>query len=133
MNGTSKLADRRLSSWSQVVALIKSDSVVWWCSQWRLKVQLLVWPLLALFICSQLQTPAPENTICGKKWLVEKLTFFMAKNFLGILNRVCMEPLRRSHDFLSLTLVVVGSTPGRCYFLQQYRCLPAYVLCVVSS
>ena len=31
-----------------------------------------VWPLFGLFICSWFQTPAPENTTCGKKWLVEK-------------------------------------------------------------
>ena len=41
-----------------------------------------------------------------------------------------MERMRRSHDFLSLTLTVVGSTSGSCYFLQQCRCLRVRVLCV---
>ena len=57
--------------------------------------------------------------------------FFITGNFLGILNRLCAEPMRRSHDFLSLTRPVVGSTSGRCYFLQQYRCLLVCVLCVL--
>ena len=29
---------------------------------------------------------------------------------MGILDRLCAEPMHRSHDFLSLTLTVVGST-----------------------
>ena len=55
-------------------------------------------------------------------WLKNRL-FFIIENFLGIWNRLCAEPMRRSHDFLSLTLAVVGLTSGRCYFLQQCRCL----------
>ena len=55
----------------------------------------------------------------------------MTENFLGILNRLCVEPRRRSHDFLSLTLAVVRSTSGNCYFLLQCRCLSICVLCVL--
>ena len=34
-----------------------------------------------------------------------------------------MEPMHGTHDFLSLTLAVVGLTSGSCYFLLQCRCL----------
>ena len=61
-----------------------------------------------------------------KNWL-----FLITENFQGILNRVCAEHMRRSHDFLSLTLAVVGLTSGRCYFLQQCQCLSVCVLCVL--
>ena len=40
-------------------------------------IQLPVWPLLGLFICSQLQTPAPENTTCGKKMIGRKIDLFL--------------------------------------------------------
>ena len=95
-------------------------------------IQRPVWPLLALLICSLLQTPAPENTICGKKndWLKNR-PFFITENFLGILDRLCAEPMSRSHDFLSLTLAVVGSTCSCCYFLLQCRCLSVCVLCIL--
>ena len=63
-------------------------------------------------------------------WLKNR-PFFITKNFQGILDRLCMEPMCRSHDFLSLTLAVVGSTSGSCYFLLQCRCLWVYVLCVL--
>ena len=36
--------------------------------------------------------------------------------------------MHRSHDFLSLTLAVVGSTSGSCYFLLQCQCLWVFVL-----
>ena len=63
-------------------------------------------------------------------WLKNRPSF-ITKNFLWILNRLCMEPMRRSHDFLSLTLAVVGSISGSCYFLLQCRCLSVCVLCVL--
>ena len=90
-----------------------------------------VWPLLGRFISSQLQTLAPENTICGKTigWKIN--LFFINENFLGILDRRCAEPIRWSHDFLSLTLAVVKSTSGSCYFLLQCRWLWVCVLCVL--
>ena len=91
-----------------------------------------VWPLLGLFICSQFQTSAPENTTRGKKMIGWKIDlFFITENFLGILDRLCAEPMHRSRDFLSLTLAVVGSTSGSCYFLLQCRCLWICVLCVL--
>ena len=63
-------------------------------------------------------------------WLKNK-PFFVTEKFLGILNRLGMEPTCRSHDFLSLTLAIVGSTSSRCYFLQQCQCLSVSVLCVL--
>ena len=39
-------------------------------------------------------------------WLENRL-FFITENFLGILYRLCTELMRRSHDFLSLTLTGV--------------------------
>ena len=96
------------------------------------RASLPVWPPLALFICFRLWTPAPENTICRKKMIGWKnRPFFITENFPGILNKLCMEPIHRSHDFLRLTLAVVWSTSGRCYFLQQCRCLLVSVLCVL--
>ena len=61
-----------------------------------------------------------------KNWL-----FFITENFLGILDWLCMEPMRRSHDFLSLTQVIVGTTSSSCYFLLQCRCL--WVVCFSSK
>ena len=61
---------------------------------------------------------------------VKNRPFFITENFLGILIRVCAEPMRRSYDFLSVTLAIVGSTSGRCYFLQQCRC---QWVCVLSG
>ena len=75
--GISKPADGQLSGQQQAVALIWSDGVVGWCSQGWLWIQLLVWPPLALFIYSQLQTLAPENTICGKKIIDWKIDLFL--------------------------------------------------------
>ena len=63
-------------------------------------------------------------------WLKNK-PFFIRENFLGILDRLCTEPMRRSHDFFSLTLAIVGSTSGCCHFLLQCRCLWVCVLCVL--
>ena len=57
--------------------------------------------------------------------------FFITENFLGILDRLCAEPMCRSHHFLSLTLAVDGSTSGSCYFLLQCRYLWVCVLCVL--
>ena len=63
-------------------------------------------------------------------WL--KIDFsFITGNFLGIWDRLCMEPMRGSHDFLSLILAIVGSTSGSCYFLLQCRCLSVCVLCIL--
>ena len=91
-----------------------------------------MWPLLGLFICSWLQTPAPENTTCGKKMIGWKIDlFFITENFLGILDRLCTEPMCRSHEFLSLTLAIVGLTSSSCYLLLQFRCLWVCVLCVL--
>ena len=87
--------------------------------------------LFGLFMCSRFQTPAPENAACGKNMIGLKIYFFLiTENFLGILGRLCAEPMRRSHGFLSLTLTVVGSTSGSCYFLLQRRCLWVCVLVV---
>ena len=60
----------------------------------------------------------PQKILLVEKndWL-KHWTFF-SENFLGILERLCAEPMHRSHYFLSLTLAVVGSTSGSCYFLQ---------------
>ena len=55
-------------------------------------------------------------------WLKNR-PFFITENFQGILDRLCTEPMRRIHDFLSLTQAVVGSTSGSCYFLIQCRCM----------
>ena len=63
-------------------------------------------------------------------WLKNRL-FFITENFLGILDRLCAEPMRRSHDILTLTLAVAGSTSSSCYFLLQCRCLWVCVLCVL--
>ena len=52
--------------------------------------------------------------------------FFITENFLGILNRLCAETMHRSHDFLNWMLAIVGSTSGRCYFLQQCQCLSVF-------
>ena len=81
------------------------------------------WPLFGLFMCCRFQTPTPENATCGKNMIGWKIDFFfLTENFLGILDRLCVEPMHRSHDFLSLTLTVVWSTSGSCYFLLQCRC-----------
>ena len=90
------------------------------------------WPLFGLFMCSWFQTLAPENATCGKNMIGWKIDFFfITENFLGILDRLCMEPMHRSHDFLSLTLTVVGSTSGSCYFLLQSQCQWVCVLCAL--
>ena len=73
-----------------------------------------------------------KTLFVGKKndWLKNR-PFFITENFLGILNWVCTEPMRRSHDFLNLTWAIVRSTSGKCYFLLQYQCLSVSVLCVL--
>ena len=74
-----------------------------------------------------------QKMLFGEKkndWLKNR-PFFITENFLGILNRLCAEPMRRSQDFLSLSLAVVGSTSGSCNFLLQHRCLLVCVLCVL--
>ena len=63
-------------------------------------------------------------------WL-KNSPFFYNWEFSGILNRLCVEPMRRSHDFLNLTLAIVGSTSGSCYFLLQCWCQSVCVLCVL--
>ena len=79
-----------------------------------------------------LYLPGSRKYYLWKKndWLKNK-PFFITENFLGILDRLCAEPMHRSHDFLSLTLAVVASTSGSCYFLLQCRCLWVCVLCVL--
>ena len=132
MNGISKPADEHLSGRQHWLAANGCFDLVWQCC-WVMflatgpEIQLLVWPPLALFIYSWLQTLAPKNTMID--WKID--LFFIIENFLGILNRVCAEPMHRRHDFLSLTLAGVGSTSGRCYFLQQCWCLSVCVLCVL--
>ena len=118
--------------------LVDGKQLVW--SGWRccwvtlsatVAIQIPVWPPLALFICSRLQTPAPEILFVEKNDWLKNRSIFITENFLGILNRLCAEPMRRSHDFLSLTLAIIRSTSDRCYFLQQCRCLSVCVLCVL--
>ena len=61
--------------------------------------------LLGLFTSSQLQKLAPENTTCWKKMIDWKIDlFFITENFLGILDRLCAEPMRRSHDFFQFDI-----------------------------
>ena len=65
------------------------------------------WLLFGLFMCSQFQTPAPENATHGKNMIGWKIDFFfIPENFLGILDRLYLEPMHRRHDFLSLTLLL---------------------------
>ena len=114
---------RGLSIRRRAVALIWSDGVISWRSRdarqfnWRVTS---VWPI---YTFSTSKT-GPRKYYLWKKydWLKNRL-FFITENFLGILDRLCAEPMRRSHDFLSLTLAVVGSTSGSCYFLLRCRCL----------
>ena len=126
-----------MSCWLAVIWSAASGcfDLVWRCYRVTLsamtRFQISVWPPLALFIRSRLQTPAPENSICGKKKWLKNRPFFITVNFLGILKSLCTEPMRRNHFFLSLTLAVIGSTSGRCHFLQQCRCLFFCVLCVL--
>ena len=76
-----------------------------------------------------------SNTGSRKYYLWKKMIgwkidlFFITENFLVFLNRISAEPMRRSHGFLSLTLAIVGSTSGSCYFLLQCRCLSVCFLC----
>ena len=128
-----------LAGWREVIysAISGCFDLVGWCCRVTLlarpTIQMPVWPLLGLFICSRLQTSAPENTTCGKKnhWLKNR-SFFITENFLGILDRLCAEPMRRSHDFLSLTLAIVGSTSDSCYFLLQSMSVGLCFVCFSS-
>ena len=126
-----------LAGWREVIYSATSGcfDLVGWCCRVTLlarsAIQQPVWPRLGLFICSQLQTSTLENTTCRKQVIGWKIDFFITENFLGILDRLWAEPMRRSHAFLSLTLAVVGSTSGSCYFLLQCRCLSVSVLCVL--
>ena len=126
------LAGRGLSIWRQAVALIWLDGVVRWCSQagwwfnWR---ETSAWPIYMF---------STSNTGSRKYYLLKKMIgwkidpfFFITENFLGIFDRLYTEPTCRSHDFLSLTLPVAGSTSGSCYFLLQCRCLWVCVLWVL--
>ena len=87
-----------------------------------------VWPIYMFLISNT----GSRKYYSWKKydWLKNR-PFFITENFLGILDRLCAEPMCRSHDFLSLTLAVVGSTSSSCYFLLQCRCLWFCVLCVL--
>ena len=66
-------------------------------------------------------------------WLKNR-PFFITENFQGIMHRLCADPMRRSYDYLSLTLAVVGSTSGSCYFLlvkvNQIKKLSFMNMCV---
>ena len=113
-----------------VVALIWSDGVTEWCSRggqwfnWRVTS---VWPI---YVFPEIY--GSRKCYLWKKydWLKNRL-FFITENFMGILDRQCMEPMHRSHDFLTLTLTIVGSTSGSCYFLLQCQCLWVCVLFVL--
>ena len=79
-------------TWGIYSATSDCFDLVGWCCRVTLLVrpmiQLLVWPLFGLSICSRLQTPAPEKTTCGKKndWLKNR-PFFTTESFLGIYAR----------------------------------------------
>ena len=112
------------------------DELLLWSGQTVLSGDTFRRPAIQLacdqLMCSWFQTPAPENATSGKNMIGWKIDFFfITENFLGILDRLCAEPMCRSYDFLSLTLTVVGSTSGSCYFLLQCRCLWVCVLCVL--
>ena len=120
-----------LSIWWQVVALIWLDDVVGWHSLDSRRFNWRVTSAWSIYIFPT------SNTGFRKYYLWKKMIgwkinlFFITENFLGILDRQCVEPMCRSHDFLSLTLAVVGSTSGSCYFLIQCWCLWVCVLCVL--
>ena len=115
----------------QVIALIWSDGVVGWCSEdgWRFNWHVTsAWPI---YIFPTSNTVSRKYYLWKKNdWLKNK-PFLITENFLGILDRLCVEPMHRSHDYLSLTQAVVGSTSSSFYFLLQCRCLWVCVLCVL--
>ena len=120
---------RGLSIRRQAVTLIWSDGIVGWRSLDGRRFNSRVtsaWPI-SLFPTSN---AGSRKYYLWKKMIGWKIDlFFITENFLGILDRLCAEPMCRSHDFLSLTLAVVGPTSGSCYFLLQCRCLWVCVLC----
>ena len=80
------------------------------------------WPLFGLFMCSWFQTPAPENATCGKNmigWKIDFFFFFITENFLGILNRLCAEPMRWSHDFSVWYWPLLGQHPVAVIFFYS--------------
>ena len=127
MNRISKLADRQLSGWWQAVAFI-------WLSDEALRdscgFNSHVTSACLIYIFPTLNTGSRNYSLWKKNDWLKNRPFFITENFLGILNRVCVEPMCWSHDFLSLTLAVVESTSVRCYFLHQCRCLSVCVLVV---
>ena len=110
--------------------LIWSDSVIRWRSRDSRRFKGCVTSVCHIYVFPISNTGSRKYYLWKEyDWLKNRL-FFITENFLGILDRLCMQPMRRSHDFLSLTLTVVGSTSGSCYFLQC-RCLWVCVLCVL--
>ena len=127
-----------LAGWWGVVYSATSGcfNLVGWCYRvtllWGAGDSTGVCPLFGLSMCSRFQTPALKIATREKNMIGWKIDFFfITENFLVILDRLCSEPMHRSHDFLSLTLTVVGSTSGDCYFLLQCRCLWVCVLYVL--
>ena len=123
-----------LAGWRGVVYLATSGcfDLVGWCFGWRSRdSRRFNWRVSSVWLIYVF--PISNTGYLWKKNIGRKIDlFFITKNFLGILDRLCAEPMRRSHDFLSLTLTVVGSTSGSCYFLLQCRCLWVCVLCFSS-
>ena len=66
-----------------------------------------VWPIY-MFLNSN---TGSRKYYSWKKMIGWKIDlFFITENFLGILERLCVEPMCRSHDFLGLTLAIVMSS-----------------------
>ena len=128
-----------LASWWGGVVICSVTSGCFDLVGWCCRVMLLGWlaiPLacdlcLAYLCVSDFKHQLQKILLVEKIWLVEKWTFFITENFLGISDILCLEAIHKSYDFLSLTLAVVGSTSGSCYFLQQCQCLRVCVLCVL--
>ena len=128
-----------MAGWRGIVYSATSGcfDLVGWCCQVTLSVTVGDSTACVTSACPIYMFPT-SNTGSRKYYLWKKmigwkidLFFFITENLLGILDRLCAEPMCRSHDFLSLTLAVVGSTSSNCYFLLQCRCLWACVLCVL--
>ena len=101
-----------LSIWRQAVALIWSEGVVRWLSfKWRVTS---AWPI---YMFPTSNTGSRKYYLWKKNDWLKNRPFFITENFLRILDRLCMEPMCRSYDFLCLLLAFGGSTSDRCYFL----------------
>ena len=111
---------RGLSIRRQAVSLIWSDSVIGWCSRHGC-IQLACDLCLAYLYLPNFKHQLQKILLEEKNDWMKNKPFFITENFLGILDSLCVERIRRYHDFLCLTLTVVGSTSGSCYFLLQCR------------